>query len=35
VETSKLVFRGADRPAEVPETVPADLGSAAAAGADE
>jgi ATP-dependent Clp protease ATP-binding subunit ClpC len=35
VETSKLVFRGADRPAEVPETVPADLGSPAAAGSDE
>jgi ATP-dependent Clp protease ATP-binding subunit ClpC len=35
VETSKLVFRGADRPAEVPETVPADLGSTAAAGSDE
>jgi ATP-dependent Clp protease ATP-binding subunit ClpC len=27
VETSKLVFRGAERPAEVPETVPADLGT--------
>ncbi|HEY2675064.1 MAG TPA: ATP-dependent Clp protease ATP-binding subunit ClpC, partial [Rugosimonospora sp.] len=35
METAKLVFRGADRPAEVPETVPADLGSPAAAGSDE
>src|ERR1700751_5356337 len=25
IEQSKLVFRGADRPAEVPETVPANL----------
>jgi ATP-dependent Clp protease ATP-binding subunit ClpC len=37
VETSKLVFRGADKPVEVPETVPANLGGTAgsAAAAEE
>src|SRR6185369_6389361 len=35
VEESKLVFRGADRPAEVPDAVPADLKSAPAAAASE
>ncbi|MGN9910742.1 ATP-dependent Clp protease ATP-binding subunit [Phytohabitans sp. LJ34] len=31
VDKSKLVFRGADKPVEVPDAVPADLGSAAEA----
>ncbi|MEH0969770.1 ATP-dependent Clp protease ATP-binding subunit [Micromonospora sp. CPCC 205546] len=35
VDKSKLVFTGADRPATVPDAVPADLGGTAAAGADE
>src|SRR5690349_9650098 len=35
VETSSLVFRGADKPAQVPETVPADLGRPATAGSEE
>ncbi|MDG4794330.1 ATP-dependent Clp protease ATP-binding subunit [Micromonospora sp. WMMD1082] len=36
IDKSKLVFRGSDRPAQVPDAVPADLGgSTAAAGADE
>ncbi|WP_422774499.1 ATP-dependent Clp protease ATP-binding subunit [Plantactinospora sp. WMMC1484] len=35
VDKSKLVFRGADKPVEVPDAVPADLGNTAAAGADE
>jgi ATP-dependent Clp protease ATP-binding subunit ClpC len=36
IDNAKLVFRGAEKPAEVPETVPADLGgTAAAAGSDE
>ncbi|MGC5017489.1 ATP-dependent Clp protease ATP-binding subunit [Micromonospora sp. DT47] len=35
IDKSKLVFRGSDRPAEVPDAVPADLGGAATAGADE
>jgi ATP-dependent Clp protease ATP-binding subunit ClpC len=30
-DKSKLVFRGADKPIEVPDAVPADLGSAAEA----
>ncbi|MGW4502986.1 AAA family ATPase, partial [Micromonospora sp. NPDC004336] len=34
-DKSKLVFKGADRPASVPDAVPADLGGTAAAGADE
>jgi len=36
-EHSKLVFRGADKPVEVPDAVPADFGGTAgtAAGADE
>ncbi|MGI5212982.1 ATP-dependent Clp protease ATP-binding subunit [Plantactinospora sp. CA-290183] len=34
-DKSKLVFRGADKPVEVPDAVPADLGNAATAGADE
>src|SRR5882762_10329792 len=34
VETSKLVFRGADKPAQVPETVPADLDTPAPTVAD-
>jgi ATP-dependent Clp protease ATP-binding subunit ClpC len=29
IDNSKLVFRGADKPVEVPDAVPADLGSAA------
>ncbi|MFJ6196046.1 ATP-dependent Clp protease ATP-binding subunit [Micromonospora sp. NPDC092111] len=32
IDKSKLVFRGSDRPAEVPDAVPADLGGAATAG---
>ncbi|MBO4162119.1 MULTISPECIES: ATP-dependent Clp protease ATP-binding subunit [Micromonospora] len=32
IEKSKLVFHGSDRPAEVPDAVPADLGGAATAG---
>ncbi|MFC4104400.1 ATP-dependent Clp protease ATP-binding subunit [Micromonospora zhanjiangensis] len=32
IDKSKLVFRGADKPVEVPDAVPADLGGAAAAG---
>ncbi|RIV31685.1 ATP-dependent Clp protease ATP-binding subunit [Micromonospora radicis] len=36
VDKSKLVFHGSERPVEVPDAVPADLGgSTAAAGADE
>ncbi|SBT52457.1 ATP-dependent Clp protease ATP-binding subunit [Micromonospora narathiwatensis] len=35
VDKSKLVFRGADRPVAVPDAVPADLGGAATAGADD
>ncbi|SCE73824.1 ATP-dependent Clp protease ATP-binding subunit ClpC [Micromonospora viridifaciens] len=35
IDKSKLVFRGADRPVAVPDAVPADLGGAATAGADE
>ncbi|PZW02421.1 ATP-dependent Clp protease ATP-binding subunit ClpC [Micromonospora phaseoli] len=36
IDKSKLVFRGSDRPAQVPDAVPADLGgSTAPAGADE
>ncbi|MEV4466256.1 ATP-dependent Clp protease ATP-binding subunit [Micromonospora echinofusca] len=35
IDKSKLVFTGADRPATVPDAVPADLGGTAAAGADE
>jgi ATP-dependent Clp protease ATP-binding subunit ClpC len=37
LEKSKLVFRGTDKPVEVPETVPANLGGTAgsSAGADE
>ncbi|SCL40086.1 ATP-dependent Clp protease ATP-binding subunit ClpC [Micromonospora pallida] len=35
IDKSKLVFRGADRPATVPDAVPADLGGTAATGADE
>jgi ATP-dependent Clp protease ATP-binding subunit ClpC len=29
IDKSKLVFRGADRPVEVPDAVPADLGATA------
>ncbi|MEU1605321.1 ATP-dependent Clp protease ATP-binding subunit [Micromonospora matsumotoense] len=32
IENSKLVFHGSDRPAEVPDAVPADLGGAATTG---
>ncbi|MEH1165731.1 ATP-dependent Clp protease ATP-binding subunit [Micromonospora sp. CPCC 205539] len=35
IDKSKLVFHGADKPVEVPDAVPADLGGTAAAGADE
>ncbi|MDG4773433.1 ATP-dependent Clp protease ATP-binding subunit [Solwaraspora sp. WMMD792] len=35
IDKSKLVFQGADRPVAVPDAVPADLGGATAAGADE
>ncbi|WP_428963267.1 ATP-dependent Clp protease ATP-binding subunit [Micromonospora fluostatini] len=35
IDKSKLVFKGADKPVEVPDAVPADLGGTAAAGADE
>ncbi|MGB2572298.1 ATP-dependent Clp protease ATP-binding subunit [Micromonospora citrea] len=35
IDKSKLVFRGAERPVDVPDAVPADLGGTAAAGADE
>ncbi|MFF5174056.1 ATP-dependent Clp protease ATP-binding subunit [Micromonospora sp. NPDC000089] len=35
IDKSKLVFRGSDRPAEVPDAVPADLGGAATTGADD
>ncbi|RZU72071.1 ATP-dependent Clp protease ATP-binding subunit ClpC [Micromonospora kangleipakensis] len=35
IDKSKLVFRGAEKPVEVPDAVPADLGGAATAGADE
>ncbi|SCL14636.1 ATP-dependent Clp protease ATP-binding subunit ClpC [Micromonospora rhizosphaerae] len=36
IDKSKLVFRGADKPVDVPDAVPADLGgSTATAGADE
>ncbi|KAB1138683.1 ATP-dependent Clp protease ATP-binding subunit [Micromonospora sp. DT46] len=35
IDKSKLIFTGADRPATVPDAVPADLGGTAAAGADE
>src|SRR5256885_17114481 len=34
-ETSNLTFRGADKPAQVPETVPADLGRPATAASGE
>src|SRR5258705_11173435 len=34
-ETSSLGFRGADQPAQGPETVPADLGRPATAGTQE
>jgi ATP-dependent Clp protease ATP-binding subunit ClpC len=34
-EKSRLVFRGADKPVEVPDAVPANLGGTAAARADE
>ncbi|MEU3454109.1 ATP-dependent Clp protease ATP-binding subunit [Micromonospora sp. NPDC006766] len=35
IDKSKLVFRGAERPVTVPDAVPADLGGAATAGADD
>ncbi|MEU8260935.1 ATP-dependent Clp protease ATP-binding subunit [Micromonospora sp. NPDC048999] len=35
IDKSKLVFRGAERPMAVPDAVPADLGGAATAGADD
>ena len=35
IDKSKLVFRGAEKPVNVPDAVPADLGGAATAGADE
>jgi ATP-dependent Clp protease ATP-binding subunit ClpC len=35
VENSKLVFRGADKPASLPDAVPADLGTTAATGSEE
>ncbi|RLP97039.1 ATP-dependent Clp protease ATP-binding subunit [Micromonospora sp. CV4] len=35
IDKSKLVFHGADKPVEVPDAVPADLGGTASAGADE
>ncbi|MEU6203966.1 ATP-dependent Clp protease ATP-binding subunit [Micromonospora musae] len=35
IDKSKLVFRGADKPETVPDAVPADLGGAATAGADD
>ncbi|MFC4019789.1 ATP-dependent Clp protease ATP-binding subunit [Micromonospora sp. GCM10011542] len=35
IDKSKLVFRGADKPVEVPDAVPADLGGTAATGADD
>ncbi|WP_192772005.1 ATP-dependent Clp protease ATP-binding subunit [Plantactinospora soyae] len=35
IDKSKLVFRGAEKPVEVPDAVPADLGNTAPAGADE
>ncbi|MEV1144020.1 ATP-dependent Clp protease ATP-binding subunit [Micromonospora sp. NPDC049799] len=35
IDKSKLVFRGAEKPVDVPDAVPADLGGTAAAGADE
>ncbi|MER7168727.1 ATP-dependent Clp protease ATP-binding subunit [Micromonospora sp. NPDC000207] len=35
IDKSKLVFKGAEKPVEVPDAVPADLGGTAAAGADE
>ncbi|SIQ22319.1 ATP-dependent Clp protease ATP-binding subunit [Micromonospora avicenniae] len=35
IDKSKLVFRGADKPDIVPDAVPADLGGAATAGADD
>ncbi|TWH66955.1 ATP-dependent Clp protease ATP-binding subunit [Micromonospora olivasterospora] len=34
-DKSTLVFRGADKPVDVPDAVPADLGGAATTGADE
>nr|MDT0662678.1 ATP-dependent Clp protease ATP-binding subunit [Micromonospora sp. DSM 115978] len=34
-DKSKLVFRGAEKPVDVPDAVPAELGGTAAAGADE
>src|SRR5262249_45004365 len=34
-ERSKLTFNGADRPAQVPDAVPAELGGASAAGTSE
>ncbi len=33
-ETTKLVFRGADAPAQVPDSLPANLGTAADAGTE-
>ncbi|MFR9776640.1 ATP-dependent Clp protease ATP-binding subunit [Micromonospora sp. MS34] len=35
IDKSKLVFRGADKPVDVPDAVPADLGGTAATGADD
>ncbi|WP_213453936.1 ATP-dependent Clp protease ATP-binding subunit [Rhizomonospora bruguierae] len=35
IEKSKLVFRGADKPVEVPDAVPANLGGASAGAAEE
>ncbi|MEU9509496.1 ATP-dependent Clp protease ATP-binding subunit [Micromonospora sp. NPDC048170] len=35
IDKSKLIFTGAEKPATVPDAVPADLGGTAAAGADE
>ncbi|WCN81223.1 ATP-dependent Clp protease ATP-binding subunit [Micromonospora sp. LH3U1] len=35
IDKSKLVFHGAEKPVEVPDAVPADLGNTATAGADE
>jgi ATP-dependent Clp protease ATP-binding subunit ClpC len=34
-DKSKLVFRGAEKPVAVPDPIPADLGAAPVAGADE
>ncbi|MFC0007978.1 ATP-dependent Clp protease ATP-binding subunit [Micromonospora siamensis] len=35
IDKSKLVFRGAEKPVDVPDAVPADLGGTAATGADD